>query len=303
MILALAGNFLLIFIVAKRSEARKLTSFLFVNMAVADLMVALIVLPLTLAMPYISFKWPSGLGGEICCKIYYAILHVSITASILSLVLIALDRYLAVVFPLRRFPSFRRPKVLTCIVWLSSIVLMIPAGILWTTDYNYVRNRNECGPNFKKLFGDEQKGVTIFYTYIFFAAYLIPLLAISVIYCLVCRTLWLQKLPGEELLCEAAKKRRKLKKKIVRMLVIVTAAFAVCWLPANTYHLILASNFQLHRSLPMFIMHVLFWCGHANSAINPWLYMLLTPQFRKNLCGLMQGTRSKSTLVKRETYV
>ena len=111
---------------------------------------------------------------------------------------------------------------------------------------------------------------------IFFAAYLIPLLSISIIYCLVCRALWLQKLPGEELLRMAAERRRELKKKIVRMLVVVTAAFAVCWLPANAYHLLLALNLQLHRSLPKFLMHVMLWCGHANSAINPWLYVLVT---------------------------
>ncbi|XP_068690886.1 prolactin-releasing peptide receptor-like isoform X1 [Montipora foliosa] len=301
-ICALAGNSLLIFIVTRRQETRRLTSFLFVNMAIADLIITLTVLPATLAMPYTDSKWLPGVLGQITCKAVYAVFHVSITASIFSLTLMALDRFLAVVFPMSRFPSFRQVKVLTSLIWMSSVILMIPAGVLWTVrEHDGVGSY--CEPMFEEVFGDFQKGVTGFYTYLFLTTYLIPLLTISILYCLVCCNLWLQKLPGEKSLRDVQKRRHEVKKKIVRTLVIVTAAFAVCWLPANTYHLILAFNEELHSSSPRFMMSILFWCGHANSAINPWLYMLLTNQFRKCLGDLVRTTRSKSTFWERETYV
>ena len=52
MIVALAGNTLLIYIVWKKPATRNLTSFLFVNMAVADLLVAVFQMPISIAFFY-----------------------------------------------------------------------------------------------------------------------------------------------------------------------------------------------------------------------------------------------------------
>ena len=132
MFLALTGNLLLIFIVASKPETRTLTGFLFVNMAVADLLVTFIAMPVTMAIPYTNLRWLPGILGQITCKVVYFSLHVSIVASILSLMLMAVDRFLGVVyvFPFRRFPSFRRAKLLTGLVWLISMIAMIPASFL-----------------------------------------------------------------------------------------------------------------------------------------------------------------------------
>ena len=52
MIVALGGNTLLIYLVWKKPETRNLTSFLFVNMAVADLLIAVFQMPISIAMFY-----------------------------------------------------------------------------------------------------------------------------------------------------------------------------------------------------------------------------------------------------------
>ena len=300
-IFSLAGNLLLIYIVTRRPEARKLTSFLFVNMAAADLLVTLIVMPVTIAMPYNGGRWLTGTMGHITCKVVYFSFHVTIEASILSLTLMAVDRFLAVVFPLHRFPSFRRPKVLTFVIWLSSIIVMIPVAVLWRIEEGKPEGMY-CQPAFKKMFGDFNKGKTGFYTYLFLISYLVPLFVISILYGLVSCKLCHQTFPGEDLISKGVdKKRHKATKKIVRTLAIVTAAFALCWLPAQSYHLILAFNVNLHYSTPQYVMYLCLWCGHANSAVNAWLYMLLTNNFRKSLRYVM--SKGKSTFFERETYV
>ena len=299
--LALAGNLLLIYIVTRRPEARKLTSFMFVNMAAADLLVTVIVIPVSIAMPYTGGRWLPGTMGHITCKIVYFSFHVTIVASILSLMLMAVDRFLAVVFPLHRFPSFRRPKVLTFVIWLSSMIVMIPVAVLWRIEKGEPEGMY-CQPSFQEMFGDFNKGRTGFYTYLFLISYLVPLLVISILYGLVSCKLCLQTFPGEDLISKGVdKKRHKAAKKIVRTLAIVTAAFALCWLPAQSYHLIFAFNINLHNSTPQYVMYICLWCGHANSAVNAWLYMLLTNNFRKSLCYVM--SKGKSTFFERETYV
>ena len=260
---------------------RTLTSFLFVNMAAADLLVTLGVFPMSIALPYTNWRWLSGVAGHITCKAVFFALHVSITASILSLTLMSVDRYLAVVFPLRNFLTFRNAKVLTFAIWLSSMLSMIPAAVLWKIE-KVEPEGMYCRAAFQDVFGDFKNGMMGFYMYLFLLSYLIPLLVISVLYGMVCHELWRRKMPGM-ISSETEQRHDAMKRKVVRTLVIVTAAFALCWLPSQTYHLIFAFNYELHRSLPRYVMYVCFWCGQANSALNPWLYMLLSDKFRMAL--------------------
>ena len=276
---------------------RTLTSFLFVNMAAADLLVTLGVFPMSIALPYTNWRWLSGVAGHITCKAVFFALHVSITASILSLTFVSVDRYLGVVFPLRNFPTFRSAKVLTNAIWFSSMTSMIPVAVLWKIEPGKQEGMYQCRAAFEDVFGDFKKGMMGFYVYLFLISYLIPLLVISVLYGTVCRELWRRKMPGM-ISRETEQLREAVKRKIVRTLVLVTAAFALCWLPSQTYHLILAFNYDLHLSLPRYVMYVCFWCGQANSALNPWLYMLLTDKFRMALREIFLGrystTRTRS---------
>ena len=276
---ALSGNLLLIFIVTRRPETRSLTGLLFVNMAAADLLVTLVSMPIAIATPYTNMNWLPGVMGNITCKAAFFGFFVTITASILSLTLMAVERYLGVMFPFRRLPLlFRSAKRLTLVIWLSSTIVMIPAAVSWKL------KKGVCLNPFEDVFGDFEKDVTFFYLYLFLLNYLIPLLVISVLYGLVSRKLWRENIPGEHLVSsDVDSKRHQNTKKIVRTLVTITAAFAVCWLPAQAYQLLLAIDVEFHMSLSQIVMYVCNWCGHSNSALNPWLYMLLTTKFRRAL--------------------
>ena len=57
MLVTFAGNGFLIYIVWKKPEVRSLTSFMFVNMAIADLLVALIVMPWSITQVHTDGLW------------------------------------------------------------------------------------------------------------------------------------------------------------------------------------------------------------------------------------------------------
>ena len=274
---AVTGNLLLIFIIIKRRETRTLTGFLFVNMAVADLIVAIFVLPATMSTPYTGSKWLTGLFGDITCRGVYFVFHVTIAASILSLMFMAIHRYLVVLFPLRNFTTFRRPKLLTLVIWLVSVIVMVPVAVMWT-----VNQHGNCAAEFTVFGTDEMQGMRGYYLYIFLLFYLFPLSVISVLYGRVCFKLWRRQMPGL-VTSETERRRGATKRKVVRTLIIITAVFAVCWLPTQAYHLILGFHLGLHQQLPQIVMYMCFWLGHTNSAFNPWLYMLLTDKFRRAL--------------------
>ncbi|XP_067025613.1 orexin/Hypocretin receptor type 1-like isoform X4 [Acropora muricata] len=295
---SLAGNLLLLFIVTRRPETRTITSYMFVNMAAADLLVTLIVMPLAMTVPYTEMRWLTGTIGQVTCKVVYYAFHVTIAASIISLTLMALDRYLAVCYPLQRYSKFRRANVLTIVTWLTSMAVMIPAAVLWKVEKGSQPREGEyCQPAFQDVFGDILKGARIYFTYIFLVAYSLPLTIISVLYGLVCRKLWRRKLPGV-ISSDTEGRHVLIKRKVVRALIIVSAAFAFCWLPTQASHLVMAFDIHVYLSFSRTLRNIGMWSGHSNSAINAWLYMLLTDKFRNALGDIIlrrnPGSRYRS---------
>ena len=294
---ALAGNLLLLFIVTSRPETRTITSYMFVNMAAADLLVTLIVMPMSMTVPYTEMRWLTGTIGQVTCKVVYYAFHVTIAASIISLMVMALDRYFAVCYPLQRYSTFRRANVLTIVTWLTSMAVMIPAAVLWKVEKVAHTTGEHCQPAFEDVFGGFLKGARIYYTYLFLVAYLLPLIIISVLYGLVCRELWRRKLPGV-ISSDTEGRHVLIKRKVVRALIIVSAAFVFCWLPTQAFHLLLAYDIRVYLSLPRALLLICMWFGHANSAINAWLYMLLTDKFRNALGNIIlrrnSGNRYRS---------
>ena len=125
-VLSLAGNALIIIIVYKRKELRKTVNFFIVNMAVSSLVLPLIHIPLFVASELISsFQWlVPGLAGLILCKLQLFLVDVSTTVSVQSLLWIAVDQFMAVVFPMKIniiSPRFRPLAIIS--TWIVAIIL------------------------------------------------------------------------------------------------------------------------------------------------------------------------------------
>ena len=259
MMVALVGNTLLIYIVWKKPETRNLTSFLFVNMAVADLLVAVFQMPISIIHFYIS-----GVS-DLFCRLEYYVFYISVIASIFCLTVMAFDRYFAVVHPFRRGIWFRKPKIIVPMIWISSTSLMsiIPVA------FRVIGGK--CRIKISLLFP--------FYIYFFVVGFLVPLSIISVLYTLVARKLWLHEMPMVHNASENQPQQEIPKKKVVRMLIIVVIVFAVCWLPLHVYQMddgvsMVRNEFQRGAMWdPYVIIYICFWLSQANNAINPWLYI------------------------------
>ncbi|XP_078371840.1 substance-P receptor-like isoform X1 [Oculina patagonica] len=285
------GNILLIYIVWKKPDARSLTSFMFVNMAVADLLVTFVVIPYTISDFYTGNVWPMrGLIGEITCRAVLYVAFFTISTSILCLTFMAIDRFYAVVYPLRRLLWFRRPKVLTPIVWilpmaLLSIVLVFVG--LFPRDSKYV-----CGADYTTL-GEKTKAIRGVYTYFFVINYLVPVSIISILYTITARKLWFHEAPGDDV-SQNRQQQQLTKRKVVRMLIIVFTAFALCWLPGQVYQLYMAITSNTLQT----VASACFWFGYNNSAINPWLYIGLNSKMHS---AFSRMTGKKKHDLKRES--
>lgn len=117
------GNALVVTVVVANSRMRSTTNLLIVNLALADLLFIVFCVPFT-ALDYALLFWPFG---EVWCKIVQYLVIVTANASIYTLVLMSLDRYLIVVHPLSSISIRTKTKTYWAIavtwVFLSHEVL------------------------------------------------------------------------------------------------------------------------------------------------------------------------------------
>ena len=117
----ICGNCLVILSVCLDRKLRKTPNILIINLAVADLCVALLVMPFATANQ-IAGRW---IFGRELCNLYVSFDMLACTASIATLCVISLDRYLVITRPLRYAPK-RKPKLMLmfiAIVWFTSILI------------------------------------------------------------------------------------------------------------------------------------------------------------------------------------
>ncbi|EDO43617.1 predicted protein, partial [Nematostella vectensis] len=130
---ALVGNALIIVVVCRNANMRKTINYFIVNMAVSDLAIPLFVLPRVISENITSYEFlpewrVSGAAGEALCKLVYFTSDLSPAVSILSLICITLDRFCAVVFPMKRTLITSRVRVLLIVfTWLFSAAFLSPS--------------------------------------------------------------------------------------------------------------------------------------------------------------------------------
>ena len=302
-LVALFGNSVGFYVVVikKESSSRSVTNLFIGNMAVADLLLTITIMPFTVAFLYRDTLWIGGTLGNVTCKALFYVMPVFISASVFTMMLISFDRFYAVFYPLKE-KFFQKPKVLSAIIWISSFGLMTPNVLMFQTTEEqpgvyYCLEKWPWAPPNDTDFTETHKVLKSFHICLFVVLYALPLSVTLFIYFLICRKLWLGKIPGNVTDSKIAAENR-LKRKVTCLLVITCVVFAVCWFPVYVNHYFWYVRPDQSRKLPSKVQMLFIWIAHANSALNPCLYILLNKKFRQKfqatLHNLLQFGSSKS---------
>ena len=104
LLVALIGNVLIIVVFYKYKPIRKSINYFVLNMAISDLFTPLTIMPHYIASILSNDTFLSQLPlllAKIICKLCFFLADTSLVVSIMSLLMISLDRLIAVVFPLQ----------------------------------------------------------------------------------------------------------------------------------------------------------------------------------------------------------
>ncbi|CAG7829348.1 unnamed protein product, partial [Allacma fusca] len=194
------GNLAVVLVVTLHPKMRSTTRFCLGNLAFANLCVGIFCVYQNLS----TFLFDRWLFGSFLCKMYYFINSLSHTASILILVVICVERYLAILHPFktRQWLTLMRLRVVIITVWILSAILCSPR-LYYITTY-YIPSTGPDGEELYEMICAPQQTLYdhhIFDIVYFILLYLLPLVGMSYLYTRVGIVLWhssgLKRHPGQ----------------------------------------------------------------------------------------------------------
>uniref|UniRef100_A0A8C5D5P9 Somatostatin receptor type 5-like n=1 Tax=Gouania willdenowi TaxID=441366 RepID=A0A8C5D5P9_GOUWI len=279
-IVGLVGNSLVIHVVVNYTKNESVTNIYILNLAIADEL-------FMLGLPFLAVQnallfWPFG---SLMCRVVMTVDAINQFTSIFCLTVMSVDRYLAVVHPIRS-SWWRRPHVAKAIsgtVWAGSFVVVLPVVVF----ADVLKDDGNCS-----IVWPEPAEVwkTSFIVYTCTVGFFCPLLVICLCYLLIVIKV---RRVGKRAQATSSR-RRKSERKVTRMVVVVVAVFVFCWLPFYALNIlnllvILPGDF---RGLYFFVVVL----SYANSCANPILYGFLSDNFkrgfRKALCRTSRRVKS-----------
>ena len=284
-VISLLGNSLIAIVVYKTQSLRKPINFFIVNMAMSDLL-SLIFLFLQ-QVTYLYADWLiSGPLGRSLCKVAQIVVYVSTGVSIQSLLLIAVDRFGAVVFPLRSpLISSKLCPFFILGTWIVTISVASPNITAWKpTEYP---DQLFCSLRWNEIYFILAALVVFFY---------IPIAMLAILYSIIVIKLKSQNIPGEESAI-AEQQRAKRNRNVLKMAIAIVLGFALCWIPWSiAILLLLFARDALPCGFYIFL-HIAWFMTFSNSAINPCICFIFSTNYRGALKRLLNCFRGATVSV------
>lgn len=221
-VVGLIMNMVAMYIFTCTLKVRNETTTYMINLVASDLLFVL-TLPLRIFY-FIRRDWPFG---DTLCKLSVSLFYTNMYGSMLFLTCISVDRFLAIVYPLRsrELRTKRNAKIVCLAVWVLVLSGSLPTGFL--LDSTPAQSGNSTGKFCFENFSANQWKSHLSKVVIFIetVGFLIPLL-LNV----VCSAMVLHKLQKPKTITRGGKLN---KVKILRMIMVHLFIFCFCFIPYN----------------------------------------------------------------------
>jgi hypothetical protein len=298
-VLTVLGNTMVIMVIMKNRKLRSIETYYYgyylLNLAIADLSVALLVIPFTVVYKE-SGDWPFS---AFLCKVIPTLLVASLCASVLTLLVLTCERYWSICYPFK--PRLTRNKLLIILglVWFFSFAAASPELVVYELRENVsgalIQEKYPCAEQWAN--NEQRQAYT---TFLFIFSYLLPLLVILAAYLRI-----VYELQTSKTQCFGPNDEDHIKKTI-RVLIIVVASFALCYLPEKV--LFIWIDYGNGGSYPYIdiLMKYSYFFQWFNSCLNPIIYGAVDINFRNFYSSLLRhcsGFKTYSSEIKRRMSV
>ncbi|PNJ00622.1 ADORA1 isoform 3 [Pan troglodytes] len=276
-LVSVPGNVLVIWAVKVNQALRDATFCFIVSLAVADVAVGALVIPLAILInigPQTYF--------HTCLMVACPVLILT-QSSILALLAIAVDRYLRVKIPLRykMVVTPRKAAVAIAGCWILSFVVGLTPMFGWNNlsavERAWAANGSMGEPVIKCEF---EKVISMEYMvyFNFFVWVLPPLLLMVLIYLEVFYLI--RKQLNKKVSASSGDPQKYYGKelKIAKSLALILFLFALSWLPLHILNCITLFCPSCHK--PSILTYIAIFLTHGNSAMNPIVYAFRIQKFR-----------------------
>ncbi|XP_072174012.1 neuromedin-U receptor 2-like [Diadema setosum] len=293
-IIGVIGNTSVIVVFFRIKTMRTVTNHYLINLAIADLLFFLSAVPqfwiLYASSPVFADYKNISLPY---CKFSMFGTDVGIIVSGLTVILVTLERYVAICWPHKFKQLSTRPRaILVCgLIWLFTSLYKIPTlvfsnlytiTLIWPetniTKYEeYPRTKVECSyclPRAHKPCDRFRFSLTVDQ---FLLLMVIPVT--MVLYTLI--VLQLQRLTKtSSLRGSAGSSSTRMKKQVVRMLIVTITVYIICITPFRLLNLFDIYQYMLPANITWVLVNTARIMMYTNSAVNPIIYNIMSDRYR-----------------------
>ncbi|XP_076601731.1 neuromedin-U receptor 1-like [Chaetodon auriga] len=287
------GNSLTCMVILRYRVMQTPTNYYLLSLAVSDLLVLLLGMPLELYDMWENYPFLLGEGG---CYFKTFLFESVCFASILNVTALSVERYVAVVNPLKvkHMTTRAHVKKVILMLWVLSMLCAVPNTSLHGIEV--------LPPRFGRQFPRSAiccmvkptwmyNLIILISTVVFF---LLPMLIISILYLLIGLRLHTDRVMtvadstcsfGPESLSRCQKeKMSKRNVQVTKMLCVLVVVFGLCWAPFHVDRLMwsyIDTSSEQHQQVFESVHVVSGVFFYLSSAINPILYNLMSTRFRE----------------------
>ncbi|CAJ0580554.1 unnamed protein product, partial [Mesorhabditis spiculigera] len=264
---------------------RTATNILILNLAIADLLIGIFCMP-TSYWHVLIFDDQRWIFGEKLCYLMSFLQGAAVFLSAWTLVVISFDRWMAIMFVLT--PSMRltrsRAIYMVSATWIFSLTMALPLFLVSVHEIPPNRTAYVCTEDWG-YFKDAEYAQKLYSLLVLSLQYAVPQTVLIITYTFIGFKMWHSRVPGTG--TSSTKKivteRHESVKKLIPMVILVSALFAICWLPIlMLFNVVLVVMPDLASS--DYILFIWWFChglAMSHSIVNPVVYFLRNARFRE----------------------
>lgn len=268
-VVTVALNLLVVISISYFKQLQTPTNTLLLSLAISDLLVGLLVMP----VETMRFIEPCWLLGDLMCALSYIVGFTLTSASVGNMVLISIDRYVAICFPLQ-YPAQVTPSRIQVSVSLCWFCSLLYNGLILQEHLRQPDRYNSCYGECLVVISYISGTVDLVITFV------APCSVIVVLYARVFVVAVSQARAMQSHITVASVKvtAQKSEKKAARTLGVVILVFLLTFCP---YYYPSLAGHDISNSASSWA--IVSWMLYFNSCLNPLIYAFFYPWFRKTM--------------------